>query len=130
MPLALDHLIIPARDRNASAEKLASILGVRWGPAAIGPFTEVYLSDSCTLDFDQQPEPIHAGHYCFRVSEAEFDAILGRLRAMGIAFRSGPHGPDDGQINTAFGGRLVYWSEPDGHAWEILTQSYTRPPAD
>jgi hypothetical protein len=29
-------------------------------------------------------------------------------------------------VNDAFGGSLVYWSEPDGHAWEILTVSYAR----
>ncbi len=29
-------------------------------------------------------------------------------------------------VNHALGGRLVYWSEPDGHAWEILTVTYAR----
>ena len=23
----------------------------------------------------------------------------------------------------------VYWNEPDGHQWEMLTVSYARPPA-
>jgi hypothetical protein len=32
------------------------------------------------------------------------------------------------QINTSHGGQSVYWSEPDGHAWEILTVSYARQP--
>ena len=49
-----------------------------------------------------------------------------RLLAGGIAYRSHPQGDDDRQVNTAFGGRLVYWGEPDGHAWEILTVSYAR----
>ena len=35
-------------------------------------------------------------------------------------------GPDDYKVNCAYGGKLVYWSEPDGHAWEILTVSYAR----
>jgi hypothetical protein len=30
------------------------------------------------------------------------------------------------QINTHYGGRLVYWSEPEGHVWEALTLSYAR----
>ena len=127
MPAELDHLIVPALDRAASALRLASILGVRSAPAQIGPFTEVYVSDGCTLDFDEQAEPIPKGHYCFRLSEPEFDQLIERLRALGIAYRSTPHGPDDGLINTSIGGRLVYWSEPDGHAWEALTQSYARP---
>ena len=127
MPIALDHLIVPARDRAASAERLASILGVGWAPAGIGPFTEVYIGEGCTLDFDEQAEPIPKGHYCFRIGESEFDQLIERLQSLGVAYRSTPHGPDDGSINTSVGGRLVYWSEPDGHAWEALTQSYARP---
>jgi hypothetical protein len=37
-----------------------------------------------------------------------------------------PHGPDDFKINRAFGGNLVYWNEPDGHVWELLTVGYER----
>jgi hypothetical protein len=69
-------------------------------------------------------------HYCFRVSDAEFDAILGRIRAAGIAYRSGPHGPVDNTIGAYGGGRNVYWSEPDGHVWEMLTVSYARQPGN
>jgi hypothetical protein len=64
---------------------------------------------------------------CFRVSEPEFDAILGRIIAAGIPYRSLPHGPEDNLVNPAFGGRLVYWSEPDGHVWEVLTVRYPYP---
>jgi hypothetical protein len=32
----------------------------------------------------------------------------------------------DMQINTEFGGRMIYWNEPDGHQWEMLTVSYAR----
>lgn len=67
-------------------------------------------------------------HYCFHVSETEFDAILGRLVAKGIAYRSTPMGPVDMQVRQQGAGRNVYWSEPDGHAWEILTASYARAP--
>jgi catechol 2,3-dioxygenase-like lactoylglutathione lyase family enzyme len=127
MTIRLDHLIVPSRDRRAAAERLASILGVPWAADAnIGPFSPVFVSDSLTLDFDQHDEPFPLLHYCFHVSDAEFDAILGRIQAMGIAFRSTPIGPVDMKVNTHHGGRIVYWSEPDGHAWEILTVSYAR----
>jgi len=33
--------------------------------------------------------------------------------------------PDD-QINTPLGGKGFYFTEPDGHSWEILTVSYAR----
>ena len=131
MPAVLDHLIIPARDRRAAAERLAAILGVPWAAqAAVGPFSAVYVSDDLTVDFDETPPgtPVPLHHYAFRVSEAEFDALLGRLQAPGLAWRSAPLGPDDHQVNTSAGGRIVYWREPDGHAWEALTQSYARAP--
>lgn len=128
MNIRLDHLLVPAKDRVAAARVLAGILGVPWaeqGP--VGPFSPVYVSGDLTLDFDQWgAAEIPKLHICFRVRDAEFDAILGRIQAAGIAFRSLPHGPDDNQVNPAFGGRLIYWSEPDGHAWEMLTVSYER----
>jgi hypothetical protein len=124
----LDHLIVPARDRDAAARMLAEILGVDWGPARIGPFTAVYVNDALTLDFDTWTEPFPLGHYCFRVTEPEFDAILARLVSRGLPYRSLPNGPVDHTINTSVGGRVVYWSAPDGHAWELLTESYARAP--
>ena len=30
------------------------------------------------------------------------------------------------QINTHYGGSMIYWNEPDGHQWEILTVSSAR----
>lgn len=127
--IALDHLIVPARDRRAAAQKLAAVLGVPCGDSTFGPFSAVYVSDGLTLDFDQAEGDFPVLHYCFRVDEARFDLILGQLRAQAIRYRSTPHGPADGQVNTHHGGRMVYWSEPDGHAWEALTVSYARRPA-
>ena len=31
------------------------------------------------------------------------------------------------QIKTRLGGKDVYWREPEGHVWEMLTVSYARP---
>lgn len=124
--IELDHLIVPSRDRHAGAELLAGILDVPWSETGVGPFCPVYVGDGLTLDFDQAEGAFPVLHYCFRVDEAEFDGILARLRARGIAFRSTPHGPADRLINTSHGGRIVYWNEPDGHVWEALTVSYAR----
>jgi catechol 2,3-dioxygenase-like lactoylglutathione lyase family enzyme len=126
MQLQLDHLMIPSRDKIAGAKLLAELLGVPWAPTGIGPFAPVYVNDGLTLDFDEWPEPVPQIHYCFRVDDAEFDAILGRLTAAGIAFRSSVHGPIDHRIDTEHGGRIVYWNEPDRHQWEMLTVSYDR----
>jgi hypothetical protein len=126
MTVHLDHLMVPARNKTASAKLLAELLGVPWSPASAGPFVAVYLNDGLTLDFDEWAVPIPRIHYCFRVAENEFDAILGRIRAAGIPYRSNVHGAVDLRINTWHGGRGVYWNEPDGHQWEMLTISYAR----
>ncbi|MGE0332053.1 MAG: VOC family protein [Ramlibacter sp.] len=126
MRIELDHTIVPAADRRASAELLATLLGVPWSETGVGPFCPVYVSDSLTLDFDQADGPFAVQHYCFRVSDADFDAILGRIQARGLDYRSLPHGPVDRQVNTQHGGRIVYWGQPDGHVWEMLTVSYAR----
>lgn len=129
MSIELDHVMVPALDQRASARLLGTLLGVPWAESGVGPFSPVYVSDSLTLDFINDTAPLPVNHYCFRVSEAEFDQILERVQRAGIRFRSAVHGPDDMQVSHAFGGRLVYWREPDGHAWEMLTVSYARAPS-
>jgi catechol 2,3-dioxygenase-like lactoylglutathione lyase family enzyme len=126
--IRLDHVIVPARDHRAAAELLATLLGVPWSRSGVGSFCAVYVNDGLTLDFDQTDGPIPSQHFCFRVSEAEFDRIFERIKARGIAYQSGPHGPADMRIGTHKGGRIVYWNQPDGHVWEVLTVSYARQP--
>lgn len=126
MSIELDHAIVSAHDRDASARQLAHLLGVPCGPAKEGPFFAVYVSDGLTLDFIATEDAFPIEHFCFRVDDATFDAILGRIREAGIAYRSSVRGPVDGKINTGYGGKMVYWNEPEGHQWEILTVSYAR----
>jgi hypothetical protein len=129
MSIQLDHLIVPSRERRAAAELLATILDVPWSETGVGPFCPVYVNAELTLDFDQVEGDLPAFHYCFRMSEADFEKLVARLPRLGIAYRSLPHGPVDMQVNTRHGGRIVYWSQPDGHVWEALTVSYARRPA-
>ena len=128
MAIELDHVIVSARDQRVSAKRLGELLGVRWAESGVGPFSPVYVNAGLTLDFidDQGPFPVQ--HFCFRVGEPEFDAILARIEAAGIPYRSTVRGPEDSKINTQYGGRMVYWNEPDGHQWEMLTVSYARAP--
>jgi hypothetical protein len=126
MAIALDHFIVPSRDKNAAAKQLAGLLGVPFEEAGAGPFAAVYVNDSLTLDFADQGRGADRHHYCFRVSDEEFDAIFQRIRAANFPYRSTPMGPVDGKINTRMGGKNVYWDQPEGHVWEILTRSYAR----
>jgi len=128
MPIELDHVIVSARDQRASAKRLADLLGVRWSESGVGPFSPVYLNDGLTLDFIGDDTEFPIQHFCFRVDDATFDAILARIEAAGIAYRSTVRGPVDRKINTDYGGRMIYWNEPDGHQWEMLTVSYARQP--
>ena len=124
MAIQLDHVIIPSRDPRRGAKLLADFLGVPWEESR-GSFTPVYVNDALTLDFADR-EQFEGHHYCFHVGADEFDAIFGRIRAAGIPYRSRPHGEDDMRINTRLGGQNVYWKDPDGHLWEMLTVSYAR----
>jgi hypothetical protein len=127
MTIELDHFIVSCRDKAASARRLGELLGVPWAESGVGPFAPVYLNDGLTLDFFETDEDFPVEHYCFRVTQPEFDAILKRLQAAGIAYRSDVHGPVDMQVHPEMGN--VYWIEPDGHQWEMLTVSYARAPA-
>jgi hypothetical protein len=77
------------------------------------------------MDFAER-EQFGSHHYCFHVSNEEFDQIFARVQAAGIKHRSSPRGPDDLAFNTRLGGRNFYWTDGDGHIWEVLTVSYAR----
>jgi catechol 2,3-dioxygenase-like lactoylglutathione lyase family enzyme len=124
MAILLDHLIVPSRHPVAAARSLASLLGIPWEEGR-GHFTPVYVNDTLTLDFAER-EPFDSHHYCFHVSDAEFERILARVQAADIKYRSSPRGPDDMTLNTRMGGRNFYWTDADGHIWEVLTVSYAR----
>lgn len=124
MSVELNHTIVDARNKEASAEFLASMLGLEVGPQ-YGPFRPVVTSNRVTLDFrDTTEEKITPQHYAFLVSEEDFDAIFGRIQAAGIAYYADPHHKDVGQINRRDGGRGAYFDDPNGHNLEILTRPY------
>lgn len=126
MSIELDHAIVSVPDKRSAAESLAYLLDVPWEESGTGRFTPVFINDGLTLDFDEIATVSPVQHFCFRVSEDQFDAILGRIQGKGIPYRSSPHGPVDNRVNESNGGRNIYWEEPRGVVWEILTVSYAR----
>ncbi len=122
MTAALDHIIIPARDKWASARFLAHILGVEAGPQW-GPFVPVRTGNGVALDY-MDAEGFDTRHCAFLVSEAEFDAAFARLRDAGVAYFAAPSGAGPGEINHLYGGRGVYFRDPDGHLLELITRTY------
>jgi catechol 2,3-dioxygenase-like lactoylglutathione lyase family enzyme len=122
MAVQLNHTIVAARDKRASAAFLADVLGLA-APTTYGPFAVVELANGVSLDFLDDPE-IHPRHYAFLVTEEEFDEIFGRIRARGLDFWADPFERSPGEINTNDGGRGVYWNDPNGHKLEIITRPY------
>jgi catechol 2,3-dioxygenase-like lactoylglutathione lyase family enzyme len=88
MPIELDHVIVPSHDKAASAKRLGDLLGVPWAESGVGPFAPVYVNVGLTLDFIETADPFPVYHFCFRVSDEAFDAILARMRAAGISYRA------------------------------------------
>lgn len=123
MTALLNHTIVQARDRDASARFLTEILGLE-PPGAYGPFAVVELGNDVSLDYVTSDGDITSQHYAFLVSESEFDAIHARIVERGLAFWADPFHRQPGQINTNDGGRGVYWDDPNGHRLEILTVPY------
>lgn len=121
MGAELNHTIVGARDKHASARFLAGILGVEVG-AEMGPFVPVPLDNAVTLDYMTQPD-VRPQHYAFLVGEDDFDAAFGRIQDAGLTYWADPGHETPGEINRRWGGRGVYFNDPDGHNMEILTRT-------
>jgi catechol 2,3-dioxygenase-like lactoylglutathione lyase family enzyme len=121
MTIQLNHTIVPAHDRDASARFLAEILGLE-PPTPFGPFMCVETANGVSLDYAQRPEPFDRLHYAFLVTEEEFDAIFARVTARQLAYWADPGHTQEGVINDH--GRGFYFEDPSGHNLEVLTRPY------
>ena len=79
------------------------------------------VNDTLTLDFADATGTIAGQHYAFHVNDAEFDAILQRVKDAGLAFGSGPRSLEDGKLNGWNGGRGFYYKDHDGHVVELMS---------
>ena len=120
MAIVLDHTIVPAKDKDASARFFAQIFGLPYEGAA-GHFAPVRVNESLTFDFDNR-DSFESHHYAFYISDEEFDAILERVKVAGRLYGSEPWSPEDGQINHRRGGRGFYFRDLDGHLLEVMTR--------
>lgn len=119
MAILLDHTIVPAKDKRASATFFAEIFGLKVKPGE-GYFAQVQVNDNLTFDFADETEP-QSHHYAFHISDAEFEAIYRRVKAKGLPYGSGPYNHTDGKIYTRRGGRGFYFEDPNGHLLEVMT---------
>ncbi|MGW0828288.1 VOC family protein [Streptomyces sp. NPDC002845] len=123
MSVELNHTIVAAHDKKASAQFLADILGLEVGPP-YGPFIPVEIPNGVTLDYMDTSESIAPQHYAFLVPEDDFDKIFARIRSAGLTYWADPYHRRAMEINTNDGGRGAYFDDPNGHNLEILTRPY------
>jgi catechol 2,3-dioxygenase-like lactoylglutathione lyase family enzyme len=119
----LNHTIVWCRDQKRSAEFLTQILGLP-APRRFLHFLVVELSNGVSMDYYERDEDVALQHYAFLVGEDEFDAIFARIRERGLEIWADPARTRPGEINHHYGGRGVYFRDPDGHMLEIITRPY------
>jgi catechol 2,3-dioxygenase-like lactoylglutathione lyase family enzyme len=121
MSIELNHTIVRAMDREASAGFLAGIPGIPPGPAA-GPLRQMQVANGVVLDF-ASADGVQIQHYAFLAGDDEFDAAIARLKESGAAYWADSFHRQPGGINHMRGGRGVYFADPDGHNMELPTRA-------
>lgn len=115
--MQLDHTIVPARNKLESARFIARLFDRTVKP---GHFAQVQVNESLTLDFADDAAA-HSHHLAFATTEEEYEAIFARIRADRVPYGSGPGDRTDGQEYLARGGRGVYFDDPAGNIFEVMT---------
>ena len=119
----LNHTIVWCSDKQRSADFLTHILGLP--PArTFFHFLVVDLANGVSLDYYQKDGSVAPQHYAFLVSDAEFDADFERIASTGLDYWADPARSKPGEINHHFGGRGVYFADPDNHLLELITRPY------
>jgi catechol 2,3-dioxygenase-like lactoylglutathione lyase family enzyme len=122
MAITLNHTIVPARDKRASARFFAGIFGLTYEESD-GYFAPVGVNDTLTLDFDDDVDTFDAHHYAFHVSDPEFNEIFHRIKGAKVSYGSDPWNLKNGQLNSWNGGRGFYILDPNGHILEVMTRA-------
>jgi catechol 2,3-dioxygenase-like lactoylglutathione lyase family enzyme len=119
----LNHTIVWCSDKARSSAFLAEVLGLP--PAKpFSHFLVVELGNKVSLDFMEKQGPIAHQHYAFLVDDAGFDAGFAAVKAHGLTYWADPARSKPGEINRHWGGRGVYFEDPDGHLLELITKPY------
>jgi catechol 2,3-dioxygenase-like lactoylglutathione lyase family enzyme len=118
MTIEVNHIIVPATDKRASARFLADIVGLQVSEP-VSHFEPLQVG-CVTLDYDDATD-IRPMHIAFLVDEATFDAAHRRLLGAAVPTYSDPGRQYPGEIYHRHGGRGVYFDDPDWHLFELLT---------
>ena len=120
--LGIDHVFILAGEPHASAQFLASLLGLP--PAkpcgAEGEMSRLEIGNSGALQY--HPADVVPGqHIAFRVDLESFVAVVARLREKGLPFGNDPEDPANLRTDDFLGGHgRVFFRDPNGHLFEVI----------
>ncbi|MFE2010055.1 VOC family protein [Streptomyces sp. NPDC059491] len=123
MTVTFNHTIIAAKDRHESARFFRELLELPEAPSW-GPFVNVRLPDGVLIQFAEPPVDIQMQHYAFMVDDELFERAYQRLRDADVEHWADPQMKRPGETNTEHGGRGVYFKDPAGHAFELITRPY------
>jgi catechol 2,3-dioxygenase-like lactoylglutathione lyase family enzyme len=119
----LNHTIVWCHDKAKSAYFLADLLSLP-APRPFMHFLVVELGNGVSMDFMEKEGEIALQHYAFLVSDAEFDTVMARITASSLEYWADPARSRPGEINHQWGGRGVYFMDPNGHLLEAITRPY------
>jgi hypothetical protein len=122
MPVELNHTIVCARDKRASAAYLADLLGLSVGPDE-GPFVPVAFDNGVTLDFMDRSDDFTLQHYAFLVDGATFEAAYDRMRERDVTIYAHPFLEQPGEIYVDGELRGFYFRDLAGHTMELLVKA-------
>jgi len=123
LAVQLNHTIVWCTDQRRSAAFLAEMLG-RPPARRFMHFLVVDMDNGVSLDFYEKTGDVALQHYAFLIGEADFDAVHARIRERGLEHWADPARTKPGEINRHWGGRGVYFQDPDGHLLEVITRPY------
>lgn len=118
MKVLLDHMSLHVRDKALSSRFYSKVFGI---PSDAPRARGLPLSDAVSLLFEEGDPPT-PNHYAYRVEPGDFDAVVERIRAFGIAFGASAE-DEDRQVRTRPDrSRSIYFHDPDGHSLEIIAE--------
>jgi hypothetical protein len=118
--ITLDHHIVPSRERDAAASWFIKTLGLA-EPRTEGPFAAVDLGGNTSLFFAGWDDEIVPQHYAFAVSDADFGAIVDRLRDADVDFWADHNLTELASVRRDATGSGVYFRSSEGHLLELIS---------
>ena len=121
MSVQLNHTIVCARDKRASAAFMSDVLDVPVGPDD-GPFVPLQLENDVTLDFMDRQDDFTMQHYAFLVDGETFELAYKRMQDREITVFADPFLEEPGETYLEAGMRGFYFRDLSGHTMELLTR--------